>query len=46
MPSDIRWVTLPLGCPFNPSKGVKKGLVEISFLPPPQLHLRRDDEFR
>jgi hypothetical protein len=24
MPSDIRWVTLPLGCPLNPSKS-KRG---------------------
>ena len=46
MPSDIRWVTLPLGCPLNPSKGVKKGSVEISFLPPPPLQLLCDDEFR
>ena len=45
MPSDIRWVTLPLGCPLNSSKGVKNGSVEISFLPPPPLQLLRDDEF-
>ncbi len=46
MPSDIRWVTLPLGCPLNSSQGVKKGSVEIRFLPPPQLQLLRDDQFR